>query len=52
MHVSMALGVRHIQIPVTDEEYEEIYKLKGREKSWRDYALPLLLGKAEKKKKK
>jgi hypothetical protein len=42
MHVSMALGVRHIQIPVTDEEYEEIYKLKGRDQSWRDYGLPRL----------
>ena len=51
MYVTMSLGIRHIQIPVSDEEYEEIYKLKGREQSWREYALPLLLGKGVKKKK-
>jgi hypothetical protein len=48
----MGLGVRHIQIPVSEEEYEEIYKLKGRDQSWREFALPLLLGKDQKKAKK
>ena len=47
----MGLGVRHIQIQVTEEEFKEIDELKGRDQSWRDYALPLLLGKGVKKKK-
>jgi hypothetical protein len=36
------LGVRYIQIPVSQEEYDEISDLKGREQSWREYALPRL----------
>lgn len=46
----MGLGIKHIHIPVTEEEFKKIEALKGREQSWRDYALPLLLGKVEKKK--
>ncbi|MCK9569661.1 hypothetical protein M0R72_12030 [Candidatus Pacearchaeota archaeon] len=39
-----SLGVRYIQIPVTEEEFNQIDSLKEREQSWRDFALPRLLG--------
>jgi hypothetical protein len=38
----MGLDVKHIHIPVTKEEFREIEALKGREQSWREYALPRL----------
>ena len=38
----MGLGIKHIHIPVTDEEFRKIDALKGREQSWREFALPLL----------
>ena len=38
----MSLGIKHIHIPVTGEEFKEIEALKGREMSWRDFALPRL----------
>ena len=44
--------MKHIHIPVTEEEFKIIDGLKGREQSWREYALPLLLGTDRKKKKK
>ena len=48
----MGLGIKHIHIPVTEEEFNEIAALKGREESWRDYALPRLrIARVNKKKK-
>ena len=38
----MDLGIKHIHIPVTEEEFLEIEALKGREQSWREFALPRL----------
>jgi len=43
------LGVRYIQIPVTEDEFKQLDKLKGRDQSWREFALPRL-GIVEKKK--
>ena len=49
----MGLGIKHIHIPVTEEEFLEIEALKGREQSWREFALPRLRkNRSEKKVKK
>lgn len=47
-----ALGIRHIHFPVTEEEFAKLEALKGREQSWRDFALPRLLGIVENEKEK
>jgi hypothetical protein len=46
----MGLNVKYIQIPVSQEEFDEIEALKGKQ-SWREFALPRLR-KADLKKKK
>ena len=37
-------GIRYIQIPATEEEYEKLDSRKPRSQSWRDFAMPRLLG--------